>query len=547
MIVARRAAVLAAALLIAACGQTPVPTATPATTQPVTQPPAAASASATPPNQPSANPAAANQSAAAAGLDLPWDTRKVAAHTIECAYNGEGILGTAPNTSAGKSPGCVMHRDGPAGSSQDSFALDLDLGRDETVAAVASGTVRWAKAYPATSSWTCYGTAVAVDTAMPDGSIRTALYAHLDSASVSAGETVSAGQALGAAGDSGLGARWQNPDPAKQADHGTCAGSGVHLHLALYANAKYLVDAAGVAISPPYGGTSTEPKPWLDCHRESNLGTPPAGEDASCTGLHAGDGLTYTGPGGAPVIPPTVLSGTWVAPANGAKLTTSSLTLAAKPTVTPATLSISKVVFSVMWGSTSKTACSATKAGSGGTWSCMVDLWKIGAPLGKLTISFDVTDSAGDVAKAPAGTRTVTFAAPPPKPADASYTLVSSKEVDPSTGETDWVYKVAWSIPDEAADEITIWGVTGCYTSKEGQPCVAPGMSIPSGDRFKIGTVQGSKHSYLYRFTSGWEANWDDIMKGVLVQAHNRYGYSQSAIAWWVCFGNDDATVMCHP
>ncbi len=121
----------------------------------------------------------------------------------------------------------------------------------------------------------------------------------------------------------------------------------------------------------------------------------------------------------APAATPTqapVLAGAWVAPKAGAKLTTSTLTLSAKPTATPSALSIAKVAFSVSWGSTTKVACSATKAGPGGVWTCTADLWKLGAPLSKLTLSFDVADSAGDVAKAPAGTRTVTLAAPPPAP-----------------------------------------------------------------------------------------------------------------------------------
>lgn len=120
------------------------------------------------------------------------------------------------------------------------------------------------------------------------------------------------------------------------------------------------------------------------------------------------------------------LSGTWVAPENDAFLYTSTVTFSAKPTVTPATLSISSVAFSVKWKFTGVPACSATKAGSGGVWSCTADLWKLGAPLGDLTLAFDVTDSAGDVAEAPAGTRTVVFVAPPAAPTGASETWTGS-------------------------------------------------------------------------------------------------------------------------
>jgi murein DD-endopeptidase MepM/ murein hydrolase activator NlpD len=533
VIVARRAAVLVVAVVLAGCGSnTPAPTATPAATQAAAAPPATPSASATPADQPSANPGAANQPVAATGLHLPWDTSKVAAHTVECAYNQEGILGAPPNTGTGKAPGCVMHRDGPAGSSKDAFALDLDLAKGDTVVAVASGTVRWAKAYPATSSWTCYGISVAVDTAMSDGSVRTAMYAHLDSASVASGQTVSAGQALGAAGDSGLGATWQNPDPAKQADHGTCAGSGVHLHLALYTNAKYLVDASGTATSPPYDGSSTEPKPWLDCQRVSTLGTPPAGEDASCTGLHAGDKLTYTGPGGAPVTPPTVISGTWVAPNDGAKLTTSSLTLSAKASVT-----VSKVAFSVRWGSTIRPACSATKAGSGGAWSCKADLWKLGAPLGKLTVSFDVTDSQGQVANAPDGTRSVTFDAPPPQPTGVVVAaLGAGNSIDCSPDRCDYnpsegnpsPWRLTWKSVTGATGYRVYVAYSGWY-APQGDICNLQPITMPRHFLANVGAGRSSLDGTWTASGSGTKA--DPVVMGstYYVVALNAAGSSKAS------------------
>jgi hypothetical protein len=125
----------------------------------------------------------------------------------------------------------------------------------------------------------------------------------------------------------------------------------------------------------------------------------------------AGDGTSTPTPVTAPV-----LSGAWVAPADGAKLTTSVLTLSAKPTVTPTTLAVTKVAFSIAWGSTTKAVCSATKADSGGVWSCTLDLARLGVTPGPLTLSFDVYDTAGDAARSPAGTRTVSLAASWTKP-----------------------------------------------------------------------------------------------------------------------------------
>jgi hypothetical protein len=203
---------------------------------------------------------------------------------------------------------------GPAGYSQDGFALDFDLHTGETVRAVESGTVRWASAYPTSSSWSCYGTSVAIDTRLADGAIITAFYAHLSGIAVAPGQQVRQGDAIGVAGNTGSGLGWKNSTAS-----GTCPTMPVHLHLALYRDPNYL-DAKGVPVSadalpeaatgtrepvtsPPYGGTAVEPTPWLDCRRQSLLASPPAGETSACDGLHAGDQLTYTG--SAKAVTPT--------------------------------------------------------------------------------------------------------------------------------------------------------------------------------------------------------------------------------------------------
>jgi len=355
---------------------------------------------------------------------LPWDVATTAAHRILCAYNGEGIVGGV----LAISPYCGHHIGGPNGTvdkayTQDQDALDFDLQPGDVVRAVAPGYVRWAGTYPNAKSWSCFGVSIAIDTPLADGSVVTTFYAHLGSLVAAAGQVVNAGDTIAKSGASG-GGSFTSVCPSAYSPH---------LHVGMYTNANYIqadgepVNAVALltsttattvptVVSPPYGGDARLPEGWADCSRSSRLVPPPTGETSACTGLHAEDTLTYTGPGTTLVTPPTVLSGTWVAPKDGAKLTSSTFTLSARPSVTPATLSIAKVAFSVAWGSTIKPACSATKAGSGGVWSCTADLRKLGAPLGKLTVSFDVTDSAGDVARAPAGTRTVTFAAPPPKP-----------------------------------------------------------------------------------------------------------------------------------
>ena len=168
------------------------------------------------------------------------------------------------------------------------------------------------------------------------------------------------------------------------------------------------------------GATRTTTEPNYAIPSQAPVVTPPessGGPIASVSPAEAGDVSSTATPASAPF-----LSGAWVAPADAAKVTTSVLTLSAKPSVAPSTLAVIKVAFSIKWGPTTKAACTATKAGSGGVWSCAVDLGKLGAPLGKLGLLFDVTDSAGDVAKAPAGTRTVTFAAVPGAPTHVTAT-----------------------------------------------------------------------------------------------------------------------------
>jgi murein DD-endopeptidase MepM/ murein hydrolase activator NlpD len=187
------------------------------------------------------------------------------------------------------------------------------------------------------------------------------------------------------------------------------------------------------------------------------------------------------------------LSGAWVAPKDGAKLTTSAITLSAKPTVTPAPLTVTKVAFSIKWGYTTKAACSATKAGSGGVWSCNVDLWKLGAPLGKLTLSFDVFDHTGDVAHSPDGPRSVTYAAPPPVPTGASATLNMVDDRDIS-----WVITIRakWQEPPSLAASFLLYGVIQCSaTGVKGTPCLLPGRPITSSMLKQIGAAPAGADS----------------------------------------------------
>lgn len=254
-------------------------------------------------------------------LELPWDTSHVASHQILCAYNQEGIVGTSPGpTWAGTSSACRNHKDGEGNASKDSHALDLDLEKGDEVRAVELGLVRWAGQYDRSSSWTCYGKSVAIDTRLADGHVITAFYAHLDSIAVQPDQLVAQGETIGSAGSSGEGLSWSNAKGS-----GWCSTEGAHLHLALYANASYLDDTgksvAATSLpkgqlnsslvtltSPAFGGSSYEPGPWLDCKRSSDLTKKPAGETPECTGLHAGDVLASSSSTAVVAPTPTAVS-----------------------------------------------------------------------------------------------------------------------------------------------------------------------------------------------------------------------------------------------
>ena len=251
----------------------------------------------------------------------------------------------------------------------------------------------------------------------------------------------------------------------------TAASGNHHLHLELRSGIS--VSGATVALGSNVALDGRTIGGWTIKAGQLNYNGTATACGTTITADVAGPPIYDASACNGPVSPPTVLSGTWVAPKDGAKLTNSTLTLSAKASVTPTTLSVSKVAFSVRWGSTTKAACSATKAGSGGVWSCKADLWKLGAPLGKLTLSFEVTDSAGDVAKAPAGVRTVTFWAPPPAP-----TGVTSKDVD--NGDGTFTTTVHWRSSSQAIIDGFVVYAALSYVSDPPMPGDPPPPKCPA-------------------------------------------------------------------
>ena len=224
-----------------------------------------------------------------------------------------------------------------------------------------------------------------------------ALYLHLarGSVTVTIGQTVLQGQPLANADNTG----WS---------------TGNHLHFQVESTPGPTArSAAG------WWWTQSIPIAFAD---QSVLAVYPGGVPTASSSLTLVSGnAPASGPTPTPTSAAAVLRGTWVSPSNGATIKTTMSTLTAKPAASLSDVTITKVVYSVVWGGRNPIlACIATKAASDGSWGCTADFAKLGAPLGALILSFDVYDDAGDVTHSPDGTRSVAFAAPPVAPTNVT-------------------------------------------------------------------------------------------------------------------------------
>jgi murein DD-endopeptidase MepM/ murein hydrolase activator NlpD len=395
MIVARRAVVLALALVLAGCGSSPTPQPLAASLGPEGASP---SPTLTPfPSAPAAPPAApAAVPGASLAMSLPWPSTGAGGTPLShpwtggphAYYNGSDCL-----------PAEACAKDVPV-SIRSGIDFGSGGGPDWDVYAVASGTLVYKGPLPG-------GFGAGAVTQHGDLFV---VYAHMALASLdtapAVGSTVGMSTKLGTTWCTGM-----VPCTASSSNH--------HLHLELRSGLS--VSGATVTLGANVAWDARIIGGWTIKAGALNYNGTATACGTTITADVTGPKIYDASTCGAPVTPPTVVSGTWVAPKDGATLTTSTLTLSARPAMTPSTLTVTKVAFSIKWGSTTKAACSTTKAGSGDVWSCKVDLLKLGAPLGKLTLTFDVTDSLGDVAKAPAGGRPVIFGMLPGAPGNVHF------------------------------------------------------------------------------------------------------------------------------
>jgi hypothetical protein len=203
--------------------------------------------------------------------------------------------------------------------------------------------------------------------------------------------------------------------------------------------------------------------------------------------------------------------------------------------------SIATIAYSVTSADRSKVACTASATDAAGSWTCTADLLKLGVVPGKVTFSFDATDVSGAVTRAPAGTRTVTYAVPPPAPSGTTYKRVKTTQTGPYS--ILFEYRATWVEPAGYATKFRVYGLIPCLRysdANNGQPCVVSGTTIPSGAVKVIATLDGTKRSAVVSWVEEGELTGGGPYSAYLVRALNQYGSSTYTILWseTICSGS---------
>lgn len=223
------------------------------------------------------------------------------------------------------------------------------------------------------------------------------------------------------------------------------------------------------------------------------------------------------------------LGGTWVAPAEGSKLTSYKTRLSAIPTATGPGVTFTKVVFRVKpAGGKRITVCTATSPGDDGTWSCKADLLGLGVPPGTVKLSFEVAGTGAVTPSAAGGSREVTYAVAPPKPAKARWEDVGARK----TGryEITRTYRVRWSAPAGYATEFLLYNTWACPRDSArnvGKPCFVAGTPVDTKLLEPLGTAPGDARSMKVKIV---EPECGPSFGTVLLRARNAYGDSAFAI-----------------
>ena len=233
---------------------------------------------------------------------------------------------------------------------------------------------------------------------------------------------------------------------------------------------------------------------------------------------------------GAPTSAALVLGGSWVSPKAGARLTSYTTTLSARPTASgPGVTTFTKVVFSGTWTDATKTVmCKATRPTESGAWTCKANLLALGVPPGKVTFSFDVYGEGVPVAGAPAGPRLVTYAVPPPKPTNTRWEKIGTPKT--TDGSIVGTYRLRWSAPAGYADEFLVYETWECprkSKQNDGTPCFVAGTPVDASKLELVARTPGDARSVNVRLT---EADCGPPYGTILLRARNGYGRSVFAI-----------------
>jgi hypothetical protein len=229
-------------------------------------------------------------------------------------------------------------------------------------------------------------------------------------------------------------------------------------------------------------------------------------------------------PTAAPASAALVLGGSWVRPRSGARLSSYTATLSARPTATgPGETTFTKVVFTAAWSGAKKKLCTATKPGSDGTWSCKANLLELGVRPGTVTLSFDVHGEGVPAARSPDGARKVTYAVPPPRPTHAGW-----RQVDYDEDDALYVYRVRWSAPAGYADEFLVYETFECprpaTRANNNKPCFVPGTPVDGSQLELLAKAPGDARAVKVRFEA------ECFPSSILLRARNAYGRSAFAI-----------------
>jgi hypothetical protein len=226
------------------------------------------------------------------------------------------------------------------------------------------------------------------------------------------------------------------------------------------------------------------------------------------------------------------LGGAWVSPQAGARLTSYTTTLAARPSASgPGVTTFTKVVFSAAWaGAANKAVCTATEPGAGGAWACRADLLARGVPPGKVTLSFDVYGEGVPAAWSPAGPRGVTYAVPPPRPTGTGLDQV--EQPDYEGGDNSAVlHRVHWAAPAGYADEFVVYETFDCprpsTEANSGKPCFVAGTPVDASKLEVRARAAGGARSVEVRLT---EFECGPSHGTILLRAHGAYGWSGYAV-----------------